>query len=453
MKHDFKKAKRKLFGNSPGKSKKKRGVRSGNSNGIDILCGFLIFAILLVFTPVLITGVDLIATNKKTTTTNDVVEDTDNPVETESTVLGVTGLFNNESGALTLTDDAANVAAYSTTTDGEYVSVTNDLDNYFPFNQIEEFTDENGNVFVKYPQLWMKWDINDEGFVTGYKFADHQIDDSYFVPDAFLDPRDLDGNTYLEYFALGKYEMSGTAEQGFSKSGQTVLTNITRDQARIAARSYGSADNYYNGYQQLDIAQYSLFNLMAMMYFQTMNIQNVYVGRTDFTYVDGAAQTGTTDGVTGLNGWNTTTHCTKILGIEGAYDNVGKWVDGFNSVDGVAYVHRYPQHYADDIENASELGFALPIDIEGIVNGFKNGTGNNKSFIFAASAMASESAENLNLYTGDYCYYSSEIKCGVLVVGGYWFGGSYSGLWSADSSVGASAACPYFGARLSYRPL
>lgn len=69
MKLDFKKAKRKLFGSSPGKSKKKRGVRSGSSNGLDILCGVLIFAMLTAFTPMLLSGVDLITTNKWTTTT------------------------------------------------------------------------------------------------------------------------------------------------------------------------------------------------------------------------------------------------------------------------------------------------------------------------------------------------------------------------------------------------
>ena len=78
MKLDFKKAKRKLFGNSPGKSKKKRGVRSGRSNGINIICVVLIFAFLIAFTPMLLSDIDLITTNKKITTTNDAVEDTDN---------------------------------------------------------------------------------------------------------------------------------------------------------------------------------------------------------------------------------------------------------------------------------------------------------------------------------------------------------------------------------------
>ena len=375
------------------------------------------------------------------------------PVEEEETyVIGVTGL-DNSAGVLTLTDSASGVEAYSLTTSGDYVSVTNDLDNYFPFNQIEEFTDEYGNVFVKYPQLWMKWETNSDGEITGYKFSNTQVDEDYFIPDAFLDPRSVGGeDVYLDYFALGKYEMTGTAEQGTSTSGAACLVNVTRAQARAAAQSYGTAANYYNGYQQLDFAQWTAYNLLCMMYYQTTNIQSVYAGCSEYDWSDGAQATGTTDGVNGLNGWNTASTCVKMLGIENPYGNVYQWVDGFYTHEGTIYAQRYAHLYSDSIENATALGFLPPADNAYLTTAFKHGTSDaTKSYMFASNGVLLESEDQFNQYCGDPFYVSSTDDC-VLFVGGSWSNGSICGLWCAvavvPSGYGSDA-----GARLSYRPL
>ena len=162
-------------------------------------------------------------------------------------IVGVTGLTN-EAGILTFTDSIAGVGTYTTSKEGDYVSVTNPLSRYSPFNQISEFTDEEGNVFVKYPQLWMKWELDENGNINGYKFSNGNAGEGYFIPDAFLDPSNISVDEYLPYFALGKYEMSGSSAKGFSKSGQTCLVNVTIGNARGAARAYGNTENLYKGY-------------------------------------------------------------------------------------------------------------------------------------------------------------------------------------------------------------
>ena len=356
-------------------------------------------------------------------------------------IVGVTGLTN-ENGILTFTDDIAGVGAYTTSKEGDYVSVTNPLSSYFPFNQISEFTDEEGNVFVKFPQLWMKWELGTGGSINGYKFSNVNAGEGYFIPDAFLDPTNISEDSYLPYFALGKYEMSGSKAKGFSKSGQTCLVDETIGGARGAARAYGNAANLYKGYQQLDFAQLTLYNLMCMMFYGTSNIQKVYGGRTGqgtVTSWSGASATGTCDGVTGMNGWNVSTDCVKMLGIENPYGNIIKWCDGVNFSSQTIYAQRYPQNYGS---NGNSMGFDRPEN--GYIKFFKNGTtAKTRSYMYA-----SETGGSANTYCGDYAYrYGS-----VLGVGASWDDGFKAGLWYLKCYDTTNSGLS-IGARLSYRPI
>ena len=360
-------------------------------------------------------------------------------------IVGVTGLTN-ERGILTFTDGIAGVGTYTISQEGDYVSVTNPLSDYFPFNQISEFTDEEGNVFVKYPQLWMKWELDANGNINGYKFSNGNAGEGYFIPDAFLDPKDTVNDTYLPYFALGKYEMSGSSAKGFSKSGQTCLVGVTIDDARGAARAYGNAASLYKGYQQLDLAQLTLYNLMCMMFYGTSNIQKVCGGRTGNgtgTSWSGASVTGTCDSVLGMNGWNVSNDCVKMLGIENPYGNITKWCDGVVCSGGftnsTTYVQRYPQNYGS---NGNDMGFNRP-SAEGFIKFFKNGTSDKtRSYMYASEIGGSAST-----YCGDYT--TGIGSC--LRVGGGWGNDSNAGLWCLAGDVDTST--PGDGARLSYRPI
>lgn len=366
----------------------------------------------------------------------------------DAIIVGVTDLTNSR-GALTLTDSISNVGAYTTVKNGDFTSVVNPLSEYFPFNQIEEFTDSNDNVFVKFPKIWMKWEKDSNGNISGYKFSNGKADDDYFISDAYLNPSDTTGNTHCDYFALGKYEMSGSSSKGFSKSGVSCLTNIKRADARKASRAYGNASNLYNGYQQLDLAQLVMYNLLCMMFYRTANIQKVYGGRTGSGTVKSwsdASVTGTCDGITGMNGWNTSTDCVKMLGIENPYGNVNKWVDGVRFSGATIYVHRFPQQYTDDTSNAKTLQFNRPTS-SGYVIYLKSGnTSDIQSFAYVSDATGASIA-----YYGDKSSYSSNGT--VLCAGGRWSSTSVAGLWSLSGDYSASRSDPYSGARLSYRPL
>lgn len=368
------------------------------------------------------------------------------PRFTDTVVLGFTGL-SDSSGELTYIDDIANANSYSLTETGVYVNVSSPLDNMFPFCEIEEFTDSHGNVFVKYPKCYIKFVTNSDGVIDGFKVSNVQAEEDMFIPDCFLDPSDPEGYTYLDYFALGKYEMSGSTTQGYSKSGQTCLVSITRDNARTAARSYGDSSNYYNGYQLQDYSMTVLYNFLCMTYYKTANIQTVYGGRTGaVSSWSSASATGTTDPIEGLNGWNTTTDCVKMLGIENPYGNVFKWVDGVVFSDTKVYMFRLPHNYSDSTTGANSFAYARPSE-SGYISALKPGnTAATKSFVYP-TAIDGEATT----YVGDRCTYNSTGT--VLYVGGSWSNTSLAGLWCLSGNFGASDSNTNIGARLSFRPL
>lgn len=357
-------------------------------------------------------------------------------------VLGFTGL-SESNGNLTWTDDAAGLDTYSTEASGVYVSVTSPMDNMFPFSEIEEFEDDNGNVFVKFPKCYIKFIKNDSNVIDGFKVSNAQAEDDMFIPACFLDPSD-DSN-YLDYFALGKYEASGSSSKIYSKTSSTCLDSTTRANFRSAARSYGSSSNYYNGYQLEDFSMLTLYNFLCMLYYGKANIQKVYGGRTGSGSVSSwssASITGTCDSIETLNGWNTSTDCVKMLGIENPYGNIFKWIDGIYFSSSTIYVHLLPQQFADSITNGSTLGFSRPTS-SGYISALKSGTGvSTQSFVYASAVSGS-----LSTYAGDNCYYNGSGV--VLYVGGYWASGAGAGLWYLDGSLKASSSSTNFGSHLS----
>ena len=363
------------------------------------------------------------------------LQDTE-PVST--TIIGFTGLTNS-TGVLTWTDDIAGLSGYTTSTSGNLVTVSNaSLDNRFPYNQITEMTDSSGNVLVKYPQMYMSWVLDGSGNIDGVKFANYQPDSTYFISDAFMQYGDTTYSKFNDYFALGKYEASGVSTRAYSASGQICLVYITRAQARTACMANGST------YQQLDLAQFTLYNFLCMLYYRTSNIQNVYAGATGLSR---DSVTGTCDGITGLNGWNTDSTCVKMLGIENPYGNVFKWCDGVVFSSATIYAQRLPLYYSDTTSaiGSSSIGFSRPTT-SNYVQYIKKGTSTTTQSYVYCSAVQATATE----YEGDYCIYSSSGV--VLYVGGRWNVGIRAGLWLLGGNYGASKTYGDVGCRLSYRP-
>ena len=353
----------------------------------------------------------------------------------------------NSSGALTWTDDIASLqssAPYTTTTSGNYVSVTGALDSYFPFNQITEVEDGQGNTFIRFPKCYIKWTNNSSGNIDGFQVSDTQADSDYFIPDCFLNPNSVDGtDSYLDYVDIGKYEGSGSASMVYSRSGYAPLVSITRANFRAGCRSYGTSSNYYNGYQQLDIQTFTLYNFLCMLYYRTSNIQSVYAGSTSDSSVN---NTGSTDGVTGLNGWNTSTTCVKMLGVENPYGNVQKWCDGIYFSETTSYIHHYPTQYADATTSGIIMGFSRPSISSVYVRSLRQGTANETKSAVYCSATTSKSS-----YMADKYYYSETGT--ILVVGGQIGYGSSSGLWCLYGGWTSWSISWSAGGRLCRRPM
>lgn len=360
-----------------------------------------------------------------------------------ATVVGFKGLTDDASPTpeFVYTDDIAECGKYTVTEDENNYTVTSPLDTVFPFCDISEYTDASGNVFVKFPKMWLKWIYDDNGDIDGIKISDAQIDDGYFIPDAFLDPAGT-GN-YLDYFALGKYEATEAGQKLRSASGAPCRVRKTRADFRAAARAYGTAANAYNGYQQIDLSMLTLYNFLCMMYYKTPNIQAVFPGRTNES---GAANTGSCDGIAGLNGSSKETKCVKMLGVENPYGNIFKWIDGVTFKRGKVLAQRLPTQYSDTEENGIPLGFSRPTS-DGYVSRVRNGSKpETRSYVYP-----SECSEDGDANSGDYCYYDASGV--VLCAGGSWSSTSYAGLWCLRGSNTASYASSNVGGRLAYRPL
>ncbi len=364
---------------------------------------------------------------------------------TPNTIVGFTGLTN-ETPALTLTDAIASVPMWTTTQNGYYTNINNQLDSYFPFNEIKEFTDDSGNVFVKFPKMWIKWENNAAGIISGIKIANYQPDSSYKLPNAFNKPNSSTANAF---FAIGKYEASGSTSKIYSMSGQPCLNEKTRAEIRGAARAYGTAGNYYNGYQQIDAQMWTIYNFLVMMYLRTPNLSQVYGGRSSATDTghtwSTAAQTGSTDGVTTLCGWNTSTDCVKMLGVENPYGNLDAWLDGLVSNGSSVYSILRPVNYSDSTSGADT--FTSRQTSNGFIKTLKRGSyTNNWDLAFPADATGTSPDK----YIGDYYRYNASGV--VFSVGGCYNNEEGAGLWATFGTRAAAEGNYGVGGRLAYRP-
>lgn len=372
---------------------------------------------------------------------------------TDQVVIGITGL-DTINGTLTFTDDIEHCGKYSIEEkEGGNVWAHSDLDFFFPFNQIEEF-ELNGNIFIKFPKFWLKWIDDNDGNILGYKISNYQPDESYFIPDAFLDPNYTDVDMYLDYFALGKYEASGGASKIYSKSGQLCFKNTTIGKARDAARAHDTTTVLHGGYQLQDYAQSVVYNLLCMMYFQTANIQKVFQGRSkDRGVYDGPIKTGGCDTIKGLNGWNTDSGAVKLLGIENPYGNLCKWVDGVCFENGTTYIHRLPQFFSNSLDNSLVFGPTFN-QAEGYLAKLKHGSGKLQSYVFPVELVGDlVTIPDHEGYYGDYIKLTSTLPS-ALYCGGVYYSEFQSGLWflkNMEYSYGDSD--PSFTVRLAYRPI
>lgn len=338
----------------------------------------------------------------------------------KAVVIGFTGL-SDSSGNLVWTDDIADESGYTTSTDGNYVSVSSPLDNVFPYSDMTGATDAAGNQFVKIPRLYIKW-VKKNGILDGIKISNAPYDSSYFCPDIFQ----KSSTEYYDYCLIGIYEGSTSNGKLASQSGKICSAFMNLSAARTAATSVGSGYGLYN------FGMMVLYNFLCMLYYKTANIQTVFAGRTS---ADSASDTGTCDPIY-RNGWNTSTGCVKMLGVENPYGNIEKWIDGIVFSGTSIYAG------ANSI-SGKNLGFTRP-STDGYASRLECGTNDNvRSYVYCRTASGTA-----DTYTGDKVYYSST---GVnLANGGHYYMGDSAGLWCLAGTETAQGTSPAsVGARLA----
>ena len=326
--------------------------------------------------------------------------------------------------ALTRTDDAVGLNVTVGTSE-----ITSDFDNCYPWNSIEEVTDDFGNVFVKIPKFYSKITKNSDGTykhqLSGTK---HEGFDTLFKV----------GAKEIDYVMVGKYEGSGSVDRVFSKSGQTPLVSLTMDDFRNGCRANGT------GYQQYDFLIDLIIKELWLVEMATTNCQAKMYGYANNN--SAAINTGTTDTVatpTGSPISNTDgKHACKYRGIENPWGNIYKWCDGISFSGSSVYVCTEPTAYS-----------------AGKTTGLYEYYGERASsdgFVKTVAPLAEGSLiQYVTAVDADESYYYCDKSWqggNVLNCGGSWADGTRAGLWYWYGKASAALTNISISGRLCYKP-
>lgn len=312
--------------------------------------------------------------------------------------------------------------------------IKSDFDRCYPWSDMYEVMDELGNVFIRIPKFYSRITKNANGTykhqLSGYRYDGFS---TLFV--------DGQGNE-LDYVLVGKYEASQSDDgRAISKSGETVLVNVTLPEMREACAANGE------GYQQYDLLIDAIIKELFLIEMATTNCQEVMYGYTNGN--SAAIQTGRTDGVKTASGSeeNNTdgNHACKYRGIENPWGNVFKWCDGINFHEGNIYICLDPTKYESD-------KFTSPYMCAGYSNcdGMVSAVECFDRFPLLSYPTEGDAGETTHYC--DYAYISDYSDC-VLFVGGIWSDDLDAGLWYWLGNYGSSSYNSDIGGRLCFKPL
>ena len=415
-------------------------------------------------------------------------------VNPDDMIVGVEGLAES-SGDIYYTDGAACRNAPTLSTKGNKIEVVSSLDSLFPFSEIREetlqiTTSVSGgrraidNKFIKFPKMYFLWKITD-GHVDGVRIAKKQNISTWTFQDStgntqstaisfsngILSDAFRAGQRFsqeVDYVYIGKYEGGILTTTDILNTRRLVSwKNMTpaTDQSRL---SFNSCVRYYrgdyegtgdvhphtrdaegDGYQQLDLSMWVLYNMLATIYLKNRNLSfNVFPGHVSGDILNtGSAGLGATgsDEIP-KTGWNTQNGAIQILGVENPYGNVGQWLEATNiSQDSSVTVMRGSDAFPNvqTVGSLPAISGAIPTDYIKFLNA---GAGNAQSYVFPAALGTTHSN-----FLGSY--YSSQTSASMFYVGGNCNSdqGQYAGLWSIFLER-AGALSPFIGSRLCYRP-
>lgn len=351
------------------------------------------------------------------------------PGGTFTGVYGVDLVGSEDPSALVRTNDAIGLNVTVGTSE-----ITSDFDNCYPWSNIEEVTDEAGNVFVKIPKFYSKITKNSDGT---YK---HQLSKTKYRG---FDTLFKVGTKEIDYVMVGKYEGSGSADKVYSKSGQTPLVSITMDNFRTGCKAHGA------GYQQYDFLIDLIIKELWLVEMATTNSQSIMYGYANDNAL--ITDTGTTDTVTTPTGSPVSNtdgkHACKYRGIENPWGNISKWCDGvsFNKHD--VYVCSEPNSYQAGKITEPYVRYGTRPASGGfikVVAPLKYGS--------ILQYVDSHGGSRASYYCDDSLQGGPVLSGVVLCCGGGRNNRTYVGLWSCDGDNSVSDAYSLVGGRLCYKP-
>ena len=327
--------------------------------------------------------------------------------------------------ALTRTDDAVGLNVTVGTSE-----ITSDFDNCYPWSNIEEITDDFGNVFVKIPKFYSKITKNADGTykhqLSGTK---HEGFDTLFKV----------GAKEIDYVMVGKYEGSGSSSKVYSKSGQTPLVEITMDNFRNGCKAHGA------GYQQYDFLIDLILKELWLVEMATTDCQSKMYG-----YANGnksKINTGATDTVatpTGSPISNTDgKHACKYRGIENLWGNIAKFCDGISFNGSSVYVCTEPTAY-------SKGKTTLPYEYYG-TRATTSGYVKTVAPLAEGSLIQYVTSADWS-YNGTYYCDAAYAEGTHLACGSTWEGSLAAGLWAWASYTASFSGNDVTGGRLCYKP-
>lgn len=344
-------------------------------------------------------------------------------------IYGVDLVGSQDPNALKRTDDADGL----TITVGPS-EIDSSFDDCYPWSDIEEVTDEFGNVFIKIPKFYSKITKNSYGT---YK---HQLSGTKYEG---FDTLFKVGNREIDYIMVGKYEGSGSTTRVYSHTNTEPLTGANINDYRLACQANG------DGYQQYDLVIDCIIKELWLVEMKTTDVQSIMKGCT--TVFDGGPQvSGTTDGV----GTPTSSgspenngdgkHACKYRGIENPWGNINKWVDGIDFDSSSFYVCTEPDEYRfhNTWESISYpyVAYKRQWNSSGYVTAW-GPVASDSVISFISSVSSQSSAAQTN-----YCDWASN-GGGALACGGSRSSRNHAGLWCYARDLNGGV-----GGRLCYKP-
>lgn len=251
---------------------------------------------------------------------------------------------NDTTTTMTRTDDSVGKTFAINSSTG---SISSDFNSVFPWDETEIVTDNSGNKFLHFPDMYFRIGKDANGDINSVAVSKTQ---------------GSEGNWYkCDAFDYGIYGGSLNGTKLESKTGQTRLGKATRDQFRTYAGN--NSETGYT-YHQLDLKHKIVTMFLWWIEWATKDSSTIMTGHIPGSPSSSEVKvaTGGTDSVTTPSGYNTSTWQMRYHYIEDFIGNQYEFIDGIcaGSRSVADYVTDNPAYFSDSTTNMTQLSWVDP---------------------------------------------------------------------------------------------